>query len=113
TRCDILVLSFHLKKEDYKMIEKQTKSIFINGKWKELDSSKLETVYNPATLEAITVVAYGGAEETREAIQAADEAFPIWSEMTGRERSRVLYKAAELMREDTERLGKILTIEQG
>ncbi|HLR51582.1 MAG TPA: NAD-dependent succinate-semialdehyde dehydrogenase [Candidatus Avamphibacillus sp.] len=95
------------------MIEKQTKSIFINGKWKELDSSKLETVYNPATLETITEVAYGGAEETREAIQAADEAFPIWSEMTGRERSRVLYKAAELMREDTERLGKILTIEQG
>src|SRR5699024_6907715 len=33
--------------------------------------------------------------------------------MTGRERSRFLYKAAELMREDTERLGKILTIEQG
>src|SRR5699024_10848006 len=60
-----------------------------------------------------TEVAYGGAEETKEAIQAADKAFTIWSEMTGRERSHILYKAAELMTEDAERLGKVLTMEQG
>lgn len=95
------------------MIEKQTKSIFINGEWKEFDSNKFETVYNPATLEPVTDVAYGGAKETKEAIEAASEAFPVWSEMTGRERSRILYKAYELMKEDAERLGKILTIEQG
>lgn len=95
------------------MFEKVMKSIFIDGTWKNADNQKTETIYNPATLEAITEVAYGGANETEEAIQAASRAFPIWSEMTGRERSRILYKAAQLMTDDADRLGEILTLEQG
>lgn len=95
------------------MFEKVTKSIYVDGTWKNVDDQKTETIYNPATLEAITEVAYGGANETEEAIQAASRAFPVWSEMTGRERSRILYKAAQLMTEDADRLGKILTLEQG
>lgn len=95
------------------MFEKVTKSIYVDGTWKNVDDQKTETIYNPATLETITEVAYGGAIETEEAIQAASQAFPVWSEMTGRERSRILYKAAQLMTEDADRLGKILTLEQG
>lgn len=95
------------------MLEHETKSIFINGVWKDIESNNTVTIYNPATLEAITDVANGGMQETRDAIQAAKEAFPSWSEMSGRKRSRVLYKAAELMRKDAKRLGEILTKEQG
>lgn len=95
------------------IFEKLTKSIFIDGKWKSVDEQKTETIYNPATLESITDVAYGGANETKEAIQAASKAFPKWSEMTGRKRSRILYKAAQLMTDDAKRLGEILTMEQG
>lgn len=94
------------------MFDNQTKSIFIDGKWKDI-GSRTETVYNPATLEAITEVSFGGKEETEEAIAAAARAFPKWSSMTGRERSRILYKAHELMLEDVDRLAKILTTEQG
>lgn len=93
-------------------IETMTKSLFINGSWRDVDG-KTETVYNPATLEPITEVAYAGKRETEEAIEAAAEAFLSWSEMTGRERSTILYKAHQLMLEDAERLGEILTIEQG
>lgn len=95
------------------MIEKQTKSIYIDGNWRTLDPAKLDTIYNPATLEPLTEVAYGGAAETKEAIAAAAKAFPVWSGMTGRKRSRILYKASEMMMEDAERLGEILTLEQG
>lgn len=95
------------------MFEKQTKSIFINGEWLEIDPQKAETIYNPATLEAITEVAYGGTKETEDAIEAAYEAFKEWSQMTGRERSKVLYKAQELMNQDADRLAEILTTEQG
>ncbi|MFD2045265.1 NAD-dependent succinate-semialdehyde dehydrogenase [Ornithinibacillus salinisoli] len=95
------------------MIQTLTESIYINGKWKEVESSQTQVIYNPATLEPITEVAYGGAQETKEAIDAASQAFSTWSEMTGRQRSRVLYKASEFMRKDAERLGKILTREQG
>ncbi|MEN2768219.1 NAD-dependent succinate-semialdehyde dehydrogenase [Ornithinibacillus xuwenensis] len=95
------------------MISTVTKSIYINGEWQDIDSSKTQVVYNPATLEPITEVAFGGQTETKEAIDAASKAFPVWSEMTGRQRSRILYKAAELMRKDAKRLGEILTVEQG
>ncbi|WP_318936999.1 NAD-dependent succinate-semialdehyde dehydrogenase [Oceanobacillus halotolerans] len=94
------------------MFEKQTKSIFIDGKWRAVDG-KTDTIYNPATLEPITEVAYGGAKETEEAIEAAKEAFKTWGELPGRERSRILYKAHELMLEDVDRLAEILTTEQG
>ncbi|EQB36868.1 MULTISPECIES: NAD-dependent succinate-semialdehyde dehydrogenase [Virgibacillus] len=95
------------------MFESLTKSIFINGKWEAISEAHTETIYNPATLEPITKVAHAGAKETTKAITAADEAFPQWSQKTGRERSRYLYKAYQLMQEDAERLGKILTMEQG
>ncbi|MFD1039973.1 NAD-dependent succinate-semialdehyde dehydrogenase [Virgibacillus byunsanensis] len=95
------------------MFDKYTKSIFINGEWLAIDPNQTETVYNPATLDAITDVAYGGREETEKAIQAASQAFITWGEMTGRERSHILYKAHQLMLEDADRLGEILTTEQG
>lgn len=95
------------------MIEKQTKSIFINGEWRPLEDGKQTDVVNPATLEKISEVAYGGRQEAEEAIQAASTAFSTWSEMSGRERSKILYKSYELMMEDVDRLASILTTEQG
>lgn len=95
------------------MIEKQTKSIFINGEWRPLEEDKKVKVVNPATLETISEVAYGGRKEANEAIQAASDAFASWSELSGRERSKILYKSYELMIEDADRLASILTTEQG
>lgn len=54
-----------------------------------------------------------GPRKTAEAIEAAANAFKTWSEMTGRERSRILYKAHELMVDDAARIGRVLTTEQG
>ncbi len=95
------------------MFEKLTKSIYIDGEWRAVNEQQTDTVYNPATLEPITKVANGGKKEAEEAIKAAAKAFPSWSEMPGRKRSHILYKASELMTEDAERLGRILTSEQG
>ncbi|RYG73281.1 NAD-dependent succinate-semialdehyde dehydrogenase [Lentibacillus lipolyticus] len=94
-------------------LKSKTNSIFIDGQWQDTDGQKTDTVYNPATLEPITEVAYGRKVETEAAISAASRAFQTWRDMTGRERSRILYKAHELMLEDAERLGEILTTEQG
>lgn len=93
--------------------EKTTKSIYIDGNWQDVQLDKSETIYNPTTLERLTDVAYGGFEETEAAIRAATNAFPKWSDKTGRERSRILYKAHQLMMDSKERLAYILTKEQG
>lgn len=95
------------------MIEKNINSIFINGTWQGADSKETETIYNPATLEAISEISYGGKTETEKAIQAAAEAFETWGQTTGRKRSRVLYKASQIMSDEADRLGEILTTEQG
>lgn len=95
------------------MFEAYTKSIFINGIWHEVKESATEIVYNPATLKPITQVSHASTKEAKQAIAAALKAFPAWSKKTGRERSKILYKAYQMMYEDAERLGKILTMEQG
>lgn len=95
------------------MIEKTIDSIFIDGKWQGANTKEKTTIYNPATLEAITEVSYGGKVDTEKAIQAASIAFKTWGQTTGRERSRVLYKAAQIMLDEADRLGEVLTTEQG
>lgn len=95
------------------MFDPLTKSIFINGEWKEVDKKLSEKIFNPATKEVITTVSSGGAKETQFAIAAAEEAFKVWGKMPGRERSYFLYKAQEQIRKDKKRLAKIITLEQG
>lgn len=95
------------------MIDTKVKSIFIDGTWQDTESERTVSVYNPATLEEVAAVANGGEAETEQAIAAASSAFTKWREMTGRERSKVLYKAYQLMEEETDRLANILTSEQG
>src|SRR5690625_1965837 len=95
-----------------KMTLAPTKSIFIGGEWQKINPEQTETIYNPATMEPIAKVAYGGKEEAKMAIEAATKAFKTWGQKTGRERSHVLYKAAELLKDDAERSGKMLTTEQ-
>ncbi|WP_188206655.1 NAD-dependent succinate-semialdehyde dehydrogenase [Alkalibacillus aidingensis] len=97
------------------MIEVESKiaSNFINGDWYHADSSETQPVYNPATLEKITEVAYSGEAETKRAIEGAQTAFKEWSTMPARKRSRILYKAHQLLLNDVDRLAHILTMEQG
>ena len=90
-----------------------TKGIFVNGEWKEAKSGETEVVDNPTTLEKLTEVSNGDFDDATDAIDAAYEAFPEWSKMSPRKRSNILYRAYELMMEDVDRLGEILTLEQG
>ncbi|QAS53546.1 NAD-dependent succinate-semialdehyde dehydrogenase [Halobacillus litoralis] len=95
------------------MIVDTAKGIYINGQWIHPGSNTVLEVLNPATREKITEIPTGGVSETKQAIQAANQAFPEWSDKTARERSAYLYKAYNLMLERKEKLASILTEEQG
>lgn len=90
-----------------------TKSVFINGKWEPVNELQVDTIYNPANLKAITKVANAGTDEAKRAIEAAKDAFPQWSQITGRERGEILYRAYKLMKERADYLAEVLTTEQG
>ena len=86
---------------------------FIDGKWVEADSGRSIIVKNPATGEAIGEVPAMGTAETRRAIEAANRAWPAWRKMLAKERRVILRKLSDLMLENADDLGVIMTAEQG
>lgn len=86
--------------------------LYINGKWLEGSEGTFE-VKNPATGEILATIQKGGEKETKEAIQAANKAFEGWSQTSPAERAKLMNKMADLVENDSERLAKIMTMEQG
>ena len=89
----------------------QKRFSYINGSW---HSSETDIpVTNPATGETIVNVSNAGPLEVNLAIDAAKKAFQTWSKTSANERAALLRKWFDLMMENQEDLGKILTQEQG
>jgi len=86
---------------------------YVDGQWVKAKSGGTVSVDNPATGEIIGSVPKLGAAETRDAIEAANNAFPVWSKKTGKERAAVLRKWFDLMMENQEDLARLMTLEQG
>jgi len=87
--------------------------MFIQGEWCDAAGGKTFAVTNPATGEKIADVPDGGREDAARAIAAADAAFGGWAGMTAYDRSRILYKAWELMTARAEDIARTMTSEQG
>ncbi|MDW9815255.1 NADP-dependent succinate-semialdehyde dehydrogenase [Sinorhizobium meliloti] len=81
--------------------------------WIEADPKNAIEVNNPATCEIIGRVPKLGAADTRTAIEAAARVQKEWAARTAKERSAVLRRWFELMIENKDDLGRILTMEQG
>ena len=71
------------------------------------------SVTNPATGAEIGKVPDMRSEETRAAIAAAQRAFPAWSKLLSKERSKILRRWFDLITQHTEELARLLTQEQG
>ena len=63
---------------------------YINGRWVGAGSNETIDVTNPATGETLGTIPKMGADETREAIAAANEAYPAWRAKTAKERAAIL-----------------------
>jgi succinate-semialdehyde dehydrogenase/glutarate-semialdehyde dehydrogenase len=86
---------------------------YINGEWITSISGEVISVNNPATLKEIGTVPKCGKEETKLAIEAANNAWPKWRSISARERSNILRKWFDLIIQNKEELAQIMTIEQG
>ena len=87
--------------------------LFIDGKWRPAASGKTIPVINPATEEPIGTVAHAGKADLDEALAAADKGFKLWRAVSPLDRSKVMRKAADLIRERAEAIATLMTIEQG
>ncbi|CAE6429627.1 unnamed protein product [Rhizoctonia solani] len=86
---------------------------FIAGQWVDAKDGGKIKVTNPATGEVLGTVPELGVEETKKAIQVADEAFKSWSKTTAKERHDILKKMHGLMMDNADDLGLIITLENG
>ena len=85
----------------------------IAGEWQDAHNDQTENIINPATAEIIGTVPNMGAAETRLAIDAAYQAWPMWKNKTAQERSTILLKWYALVLQHQQDLALILTTEQG
>ncbi|MGF1594832.1 MAG: NAD-dependent succinate-semialdehyde dehydrogenase [Kiloniellaceae bacterium] len=86
---------------------------YIDGAWMQAGEAVSLAVLNPADGEAIAEVATLGAEGARQAVDAAERAFPAWAALLPQQRSDILRRWYDLMREHKEDLALIMTLEQG
>ncbi|WP_416866936.1 MAG: NAD-dependent succinate-semialdehyde dehydrogenase [Imperialibacter sp.] len=86
---------------------------YVNGQWVRAASGKTFDVTNPATGEVLASVTDMGREDTRKAIEAANEAWPAYRDLTAKERSTLLRKWFNLILENRNELAKLMTLECG
>src|SRR6201987_4684853 len=86
---------------------------YVNGEWVDALNRGTIPVTNPATGKTLGTVPRMGAEETRQAIEAADRALSGWRGKTAKERAQVLRKWFDLMMANQEDLAALMTAEQG
>jgi lactaldehyde dehydrogenase / glycolaldehyde dehydrogenase len=87
--------------------------MFIDGRWVDSDIGEKIVVINPATEKVIGSVPKATRDQAKMALEAADRAQPLWEDLGPVKRASFLFKTAQLIRRDKERLAKILTSEQG
>ncbi|RAT44164.1 NAD-dependent succinate-semialdehyde dehydrogenase [Lonsdalea populi] len=88
-------------------------SCLIDGQWQDSLSGETLSVNNPATGETLGSIPLVTAEQTQQAIDAAEKALSSWRQRTGKERAAVLLEWARLIRENQADLAALLTAEQG
>jgi succinate-semialdehyde dehydrogenase/glutarate-semialdehyde dehydrogenase len=93
---------------DYPMLR-----FHIDGEWVDVGSRRIHRVLNPATGEQLAELPLADAADLDRALAAADRGFHLWRRSTPEERSGVLQRAAQLLRERIEIIAAIATREEG
>ncbi len=92
-----------------------TKKMYINGEWVESVSGQTFDTLNPATGEILATLYEAGPDDVDRAVEAARAAFDNgpWSKMSAAERSRLIYKLADLMETHSEELAQLDSLDNG
>jgi succinate-semialdehyde dehydrogenase/glutarate-semialdehyde dehydrogenase len=87
--------------------------LLIDGDWTKSASGRSIPVVNPATGETIGTVAHAGTEDLDRALAAAEKGFATWRKVSAFDRSKLMRKAADLLRARADDIARLLTQEQG
>src|SRR5690606_28279429 len=85
----------------------------INGEWCDAVDGETIPVIDPATEEVVGRVAHARKADLDLALDAAKGGFGLWRGISPFERSKMMRKAAELLRSRVEKIAYVMTREQG
>ncbi|CAB4374847.1 Methylmalonate-semialdehyde dehydrogenase [Rhizophagus irregularis] len=91
----------------------RTTPLFINGKFVESITNNWIPVHNPANNELVTLIPETTPQELNDAAETAAEAFKSWRKSSILTRQRILLDLQLLIRENTDKIAKSITEEQG
>jgi len=86
---------------------------FINGEWVKSSSGETYDVINPANEEIIGKASKANSDDIQKAIKSAAKGLEIWKNTSPWERSKILRKISELIRQKVDVLSKWMTLEVG
>ncbi len=92
------------------------KQLYVDGKWIDPRSEETFETYNPATGEVLETIASAGSADVDLAVAAAQRAFesPQWGlQSAPRDRAALLFRIAEIIRRDRDRLAELETLDNG
>ncbi|SEG08162.1 aldehyde dehydrogenase family protein [Paenibacillus sp. UNC499MF] len=92
-----------------------TKRLFIDGEFVDSVYGRTFTTPNPATGDILAVVSEATEEDIDLAVKAARRAFDEgpWSAASAAERSRLIYRLADLVEDNLEELAQLETLDNG
>ncbi|WP_244193889.1 NAD-dependent succinate-semialdehyde dehydrogenase [Bordetella genomosp. 12] len=86
--------------------------LFIHGKW-IYDRAEGEDVVNPATGDILARLPHADTQDLLAAAQSAKAGFAVWRAMPLAERTTILQRAVDLIRERSAAIGHAMTLDQG
>jgi succinate-semialdehyde dehydrogenase/glutarate-semialdehyde dehydrogenase len=87
--------------------------LYIDGSWIKDGGRRLEPVLNPATEKTLAELPHATKADLDHALDAAIKGFATWRATSAYERSRIMGKAADLIRGKREQIARLMTQEQG
>ena len=87
--------------------------LHINGEWRPAEGGRTIPVISPATEEKIGTVAHASRGDLDDALAATERGFHNWRQLSAFERSKLMRKAGDLVRERADTIARIMVLEQG
>ncbi|HVU51185.1 MAG TPA: NAD-dependent succinate-semialdehyde dehydrogenase [Polyangia bacterium] len=87
--------------------------LYIDGQWTPAKDGGTREVIDPATEESLGTIPVAGAADLDAALAAARRGFEAWRRQSPWDRSKVLRRAADLVRERTESIARVMSAESG
>ncbi len=90
-----------------------TQRLYINGRYVDATSGETFETVNPATNRTICEVQQASQADVDAAVIAAQAGFVVWSQVPAIERSRILLRAVQLLRDRNDELAHLETLDTG